>query len=309
MGRYSAPFQFLNNGFWYAQSRGDTLARMNIQSIESSYRAGESHRLAYTQWGAPDNPELLFCAHGLSRNGRDFDYLAAAMAERYHVVCPDYPGRGLSEKLSRPEDYDNGNYLIDSLNLLRTLGSKTVDWVGTSMGGIIGMLLASQEHSPIRRLVLNDVGSFVPRSALLEIAAYLGYEPRFATREEACQYFRKTYIGFGPMSDAQIDHLTEFGIWPLDTGGYQLSCDNAIIQQFIQGKIEDVDLSPWWNAVKVPVLLIRGEQSKLFSAETMADMAENREAVATVEFPDCGHAPSLMHPEHIRVIKEWLATP
>ena len=282
---------------------------MNIHSIDSSYREGESHRLAYTQWGDPDNPDLLFCAHGLSRNGRDFDYLAEAMANRYHVVCPDYPGRGLSEKLSRPEDYDNGNYLIDSLNLLRTLGDKRVDWVGTSMGGIIGMLLASQEQSPIRRLVLNDVGSFIPRSALLEIAAYLGSEPRFATRDEARQYFRKTYVGFGPMSDSQIDHLAKFGIWPLDSGGYQLSCDSTIIQQFTQAKIEDVDLSPWWNAIKVPVLLIRGEQSPLFSAETMADMAAGRDSVTTVEFPACGHAPSLMHPDHIRVLGDWLAAP
>jgi pimeloyl-ACP methyl ester carboxylesterase len=130
----------------------------------SSYRSGESHRMAYTEWGDPDNPKLLFCAHGLSRNSRDFDSLAAVMAGQYHVVCPDFPGRGLSEKLVNDEDYENLNYLVDSLNLLSRLDKETVDWVGTSMGGIIGMCLAAKENSPLHKLVLNDVGTLIPQA-------------------------------------------------------------------------------------------------------------------------------------------------
>ncbi len=282
---------------------------MKMQTIQSCYRKGESHQLAYTEWGDPDNPRLLFCAHGLSRNSRDFDFLAAAMADRYHVVCPDYPGRGRSESLLRHEDYENLNYLIDSQNLLRYLDKESVDWVGTSMGGIVGMLMASEENTPIRSLVLNDVGCHIPKSALLEIARYLRSEPLFENKAQARHYFESTYVGFGPLSPEHIDHLTLHGIWPLETGGYRLSCDPAIIHRFVNSDIEDVDLSSWWDRIRIPVLAIRGAHSKLLSAEGINAMAQSRDSISKVEFPRCAHAPSLMLPEHIQTIRHWLATP
>lgn len=285
----------------------DTLARMKIHTINSQYRDGESHRLSYTEWGDPKNSRLLFCAHGLSRNSRDFDDLATEMADRYRVICPDYPGRGQSENLVKAEDYDNLNYLIDSQNLLNALGENSVDWIGTSMGGIIGMIMASLPRSPIRKLVLNDVGAHIPKAALLEIVAYLRTEPHFASKEAARHYFKTTYIGFGPMSDRQIDHLTEHGIWPLESGGYQLSCESEIIRRFVRSKIEDVDMWGCWEQIKVPVLLIRGAHSNILSSQEIDRMALNRKNVTTIEFPECGHAPSLMHPDHLKVIRKWLA--
>lgn len=274
--------------------------------FDSSYRRGESHRMAYTEWGNPDNPRLLFCAHGLSRNSRDFDELAVAMADYYHVVCPDYPGRGRSETLASEEDYENLNYLTDSLNLLNLLAKETVDWVGTSMGGIIGMFLASLEKSPVSKLVLNDVGTHISKQALQEIARYLGPKPHFTDQAQARRYFETSYIGFGPMTPRQIDQLTEHGIWPLASGGYQPSCDTRIVDRFVSSKMVDVDLWPWWREITVPTLVIRGVNSRILTAEEMRKMAASREGVTTVEFPLCGHAPSLMHPDHIRFLQDWL---
>lgn len=279
---------------------------MKQKYFSSHYRDGESHCIAYTGWGDPGNPKLLFCSHGLSRNGRDFDDLASAMADHYHVICPDYPGRGLSEKLDKPEDYDNMNFLTDSINLLSLFDSKVVDWVGTSMGGIIGMFLASMENSPIRKLVLNDVGTFIPKQALEEIARYLGPKPHFENKAQARHYFETAYIGFGPMTPEQIDHLTKHGIWRLDSGGYQLSCDHRIIDRFINSTFIDVDLWDDWNRISTPTLVVRGKHSTLLTATEMQKMMESRENITAVAFDHCGHAPSLMHPDHIRVLKDWL---
>ncbi len=279
---------------------------MKQQYIDSSYRQGESHRLAYTEWGDVDNPELLFCAHGLSRNSRDFDVLAAAMADRYHVVCLDYPGRGRSQKLANAEDYDNLNYLTDSLNLLKALDKQAVDWAGTSMGGILGMGLAGMENAPIRKLVLNDVGTFISEVALREIAAYLGEKPHFSDLIDARKYFETNYASYGPLTSEQIDHLSEHGVWALESGGYKTACDDAIIDRFIDHSLKDVDLWPYWDLVHSPVLVIRGEYSQVLSAKEMAKMAASRRGVRAVEFPLCGHAPSLMHPDHIRTIRQWL---
>lgn len=272
----------------------------------SSYRPGENHRMAYTEWGDPDNPKLLFCAHGLSRNSRDFDTLAAAMANQYHVVCPDFPGRGLSEKLANDEDYENLNYLVDSLNLLSRLGKETVDWVGTSMGGIIGMCLAAKENSPLHKLVLNDVGTLIPKQALEEIAHYLGPQPHFQNWAQARDYFETSYIGFGPMTTKQVDHLTDYGIWALASGGYQPSCDTRIIDRFVNHDFTDVDFWPYWKQISVPCLVTRGVHSTLLTAEEMEKMTASRENVRSVEFARCGHAPSLMHQEHIDALSAWL---
>ena len=281
-------------------------AQMQQHFFNSSYRRDESHRIAYTEWGDPGNPRLLFCSHGLSRNGRDFDELARVMSDQYHVVCPDYPGRGLSAPLANSEDYDNQNYLLDSINLLQHLDKPAVDWVGTSMGGIIGMFLASQDHSPVQKLVLNDVGTHISQGALEEIARYLGPKPIFRDRAEARHYFESVYIGFGPMTARQVDHLTEHGIWPLEEGGFQPACDHRIIDRFVAGPLVDVDLWPFWSRIKIPTLVIRGVHSRLLTAEEMHRMAASRESVTTVEFERCGHAPSLMHPEQIQIVREWL---
>ncbi|MEM9685011.1 MAG: alpha/beta fold hydrolase, partial [Pseudomonadota bacterium] len=155
------------------------------------------HRLAYGDWGEPANPNVLFCVHGLARNSRDFDFLAAAMEDRYRVICPDVLGRGDSDWARDPADYNTQRYLSDMSTVLARIDATTIDWVGTSMGGLIGMTAAAMPGSPIRRLVINDIGPFVPNAALRRIAGYVGNDPRFEDMAAARAHFRSVYDTFG----------------------------------------------------------------------------------------------------------------
>jgi pimeloyl-ACP methyl ester carboxylesterase len=165
------------------------------------------HRVAYTQFGESDNPRVLICVHGLTRNGHDFDTLAAALAGEYRVVCPDIVGRGASDWLANKHDYGYPQYLNDMVALMAHLNADSVHWVGTSMGGIIGMLLAAEGGSPITRMVMNDVGPLIPRAALERIVAYVGDDRHFSSMEGLDDYLREIYAPFGPLTDAQWQGL------------------------------------------------------------------------------------------------------
>jgi pimeloyl-ACP methyl ester carboxylesterase len=169
------------------------------------------HEMHYVEWGARDNPRIVICVHGLSRNCRDFDTLAQALEADFRVVCPDIVGRGKSDWLVNKAGYVNAQYAADATTLIARLtadGAREILWVGTSMGGIIGMMLAALPDTPIRRLVLNDVGGIVPAAALARIVAYLGRDPRFATFKELELCVRTISAPFGPLTDAQWEHLT-----------------------------------------------------------------------------------------------------
>lgn len=172
------------------------------------------HRMAYTEWGDPANPQVLVCVHGLSRNGRDFDDLARAMTDSHRVVCPDIVGRGRSDWLRDPSGYGVPQYVTDMMVLIARLDVETVQWLGTSMGGLIGMVLASLPGTPVSRLLLNDVGPAISSESIRRIGEYIGRAPRFAGLEEAERYIRAVSAPFGALSDTQWRALTESSVRP-----------------------------------------------------------------------------------------------
>jgi pimeloyl-ACP methyl ester carboxylesterase len=266
------------------------------------------HDMAYVEWGDPDNPRVLVCVHGLTRCGRDFDFLARAMADRYHVVCPDVVGRGRSDWLRDKCHYAIPQYCADMVTLLARLNAATVHWVGTSMGGLIGMALAAQPGSPLSRLVMNDVGPVLTAAAVARIGEYVGNAPRFASMEQAEAFVRFVSVPFGVLTDEQWRHLTVHTMRPVAGGGFEMAYDPGIAEPFrlAMGQGGDVELWPIYDAVRCPTLLLRGAQSDLLSAATAGRMAERGPRARVVEIPGVGHAPVLMDAGQIGVVRDFL---
>jgi len=265
------------------------------------------HRTAYTEWGGADAPALV-CVHGMTRNGRDFDALAAAMADRYRVVCPDVVGRGRSDWLADHAGYGYPQYLADAAALVARLDVEAVDWVGTSMGGLMGMMLAARPGSPVRRLVINDIGPFIPKAFLGRIREYVGIDPQFADLDALEGYLRQIHGGFGPLSDEQWRHLAEHSARPLAGGGFGLAYDPAIAKAaFSPDGPSDVAMWDIWEQVTCPVLVLRGAESDLLLPETVARMKDSGPGCEAVDIAGCGHAPSLTPADQIAIVRDWLA--
>lgn len=271
------------------------------------------HRMAYVEWGDPANPRVLVCVHGLTRCGRDFDYLAQALAGEYRVVCPDVVGRGVSDWLRDPTHYALPQYAQDMTALLARLDVEQVDWLGTSMGGLIGMVLAAQpaangQPGPIRRLILNDVGPVIAAPALVRIGAYLATPPDFASPEEAQAYIRAIAAPFGKLSDAQWRHLTQHVIKSGPDGRLQLRYDPGIAVQFAAAAREGKDIELWalYEAIRCPTRVIRGANSDLLSRETVAAMRERGPRAQAVEIPDVGHAPMFLDDAQVAIVRDLL---
>jgi pimeloyl-ACP methyl ester carboxylesterase len=265
------------------------------------------HQLAYTEWGDRANRKVLMCVHGLSRCGRDFDSLARAMAGDYRVVCPDVPGRGLSGWLKNPMEYQVQTYVADMVTLLARLDADSVHWVGTSMGGMIGMALASLAETPVQKLVLNDVGPIITAVSLARIGEYLGKAPQFPDFAAAVQYIRVVSAPFGAHSDAEWSFLTEHVTRRQTDGSYRMHYDPAIAVPFnaaAPGK--DIELWPYYDAIRCPTLVIRGALSDLLKRETLQEMAGRGPRAKTVEIPEVGHAPTLMHADQIAIVRDFL---
>lgn len=286
----------------------------DLRSFLSLTAAG-FHKVVYREWrpqGGGADPEssrgrTVVCVHGLTRNGRDFDALAAALAEAgYRVICPDVVGRGDSDRLRDPRGYGYPQYLADMAMLIARLDVEQVDWVGTSMGALIGMMLAAQPKTPLRTLVLNDAGALIPKAALERIAAYVGAEPVFGSFAEAEAFARTTYAGFGKLTDAQWRKLTEVTVVETGGGTYGLNYDPHIADAFKQAELEDVVLWPVWDAVSCPSLILRGADSDLLLPDTAREMTERGPKAELATIPDCAHAPALMDDAQIAVIRNWL---
>jgi pimeloyl-ACP methyl ester carboxylesterase len=294
------------------------------------------HRIAYTEWGDARNPHIVFCVHGLSRNSRDFDRLAVALEADHRVICMDVVGRGDSDWLADKSGYSFSTYLSDAASLIarvttpvagglleslraRLDGSRSVaklDWIGTSMGGLIGMLLAAKPGSPIRRLVLNDVGPFVPWGALISLKGHVGSETHFASHDEVERYVRRACNGFGQLDDAYWQHLARHAVVREADGSYRLRYDPAISRglpphldpempigpQFMRG----VDLWATWEALRCPVLVLRGAESEVLPQGTAGEMQQRKPNVKVVEFNGVGHAPALASRDQIEVVREFL---
>jgi pimeloyl-ACP methyl ester carboxylesterase len=277
---------------------------MEIRRIRVAGPDGD-YGLSYAEWGHPDAARTIICVHGLTRNGRDFDHLATVLQDHARVICPDMVGRGLSDPLGDPEHYALPTYVAHMLQMLDKLELREVDWVGTSMGGLIGMGVAAS-GAPIRRLVLNDIGPFIPKAALEHINIHLGLSLSFASLDALEAHLREVHAGFGPLSDAEWRHLAEHSASRREDGMFRLSYDQRLAEPMKRGPIEDVDLWPVWDQIRCPVLVLRGTKSNLLLAATAAEMTRRGPGAEIVEIDGTGHAPALMAKDQIAIVRDWL---
>jgi pimeloyl-ACP methyl ester carboxylesterase len=269
------------------------------------------HRMAYWEWGDAANPRVLVCAHGLTRQGRDFDALARRLADRYRVVCPDVVGRGESAWLKDPAGYALPQYVADMVVLLARLNAEQLDWLGTSMGGLIGLALASLPDSPVRRLVLNDVGPSLELAALQRIAAYVGEQMRFASLEEGAQAIQAVSQGFGRYSEAEWLALNR-PMFRAEADGVRLHYDPAIavnLRAVNAALVAAGEAQLWdaWDRLRIPVLLLRGAESDLLSEATATSMSLRGPRAHCVTLPGVGHAAMLDRAEQQQPILSFLA--
>jgi pimeloyl-ACP methyl ester carboxylesterase len=273
------------------------------------------YRLAYSDWGPLDARQVVVCVHGVSRNGRDFDLLAADLAARsVRVVAPDLPGRGRSDWLPAGRHYDNPVYLAALAALVARLDVPQVDWVGTSLGGYIGINMAALPHNPIRRLVLNDFGARVGHTALRRIATYLRTSPQLRNLGDAEAYLRDVLAPFGSLSSAQWQHIARHSVVAGDRGTLRWHYDPAIADNFSPLIAFDAVLWHLWDEISCPVLVMRGETSDLLGERTLREMRQRGHAAAAdkveaIEWPGCGHAPSLMSDDQIAAVRNFLLKP
>ena len=270
------------------------------------------HRVAYWEWGDANNPRVLVCVHGLTRQGRDFDVLAAAMSDHYRVVCPDIAGRGESDRLPTPADYVVPRYAADMITLLARVNAETVHWVGTSMGGLIGMVVASLAPQPlISKLVMNDVGPVLPPQAISRIGAYLGAPLRWHSVAQAADYLWSISKSFGPHTAEQWLALTQPMLRPAEGGGWRLHYDPAIAIPFQTSTPESAaafEASRWaaYDAVRCPTLLLRGADSDLLTPEHAQAMTERGPRARLHTFAGVGHAPTLIASDQVQRVLEFL---
>ena len=265
----------------------------------------QAHSLSYQSWG--NSGQVVLCMHGLTRLGHDFDYLATSLAGKYRVICPDMPGRGDSQWLNNPADYNYATYVADTLYLLDSLNIKQVHWVGTSMGGIIAMMVAGLRPALLKSLVLNDVGCLIPAASLERILSYAGMQMQFVNRAQAEAHLRVICKPFGIKEEAHWQHFFHTTIRQNVDGTCRLHYDPNIITPLKSAEIKDVNLWPFWEALKaVPIMLLRGAESDLLLKETALQMQATHPNLTLHEIPGAGHAPALMSRDEIALVTDWL---
>ncbi len=296
----------------------DPFALLLLNTVENQPRLasvqclhpGGLHRLAYWEWGEPDGDDVVVCVHGLTRQGRDFDVLAQALQSNRRVVCPDLPGRGESDWLDNPALYQVPQYLADLVTLLARLRARRLSWVGTSLGGLIGIALAGLRHSPIQRLVLNDVGPALDPRGLMRIASYVGRQMRFDTPEQAAASLREISEGFGSHTPAQWMALTRPMLRP-EGQGWRLHYDPALSQPFTAPSAQAMaagEIALWqaYAQITAPTLVLRGADSDILSVQTTQTMALQGPKARVVELPGVGHAPTLVQDDQVRIVRDFL---
>ena len=269
------------------------------------------HHLHYLEWGEIGGRGTVVCVHGLSRNAHDFDFLACALVEAgYHIICPDVAGRGDSDWFSYGSLYNYGVYVADMLALFAQLGLSDVTWIGTSMGGLMGMMLESSTPYTIKTMVLNDIGPFIPKAALNRIGSYIGRDMVFDTPEAAMAHMKAIHATFGLRYDYQWQHMFEHGFRRMEDGKWYAKYDPKIGDAFRnkRGKpirMPDMNMWPMWEVLQLPMLVLRGAESDLLLEKTARQMAKKPD-VKLVEFKGVGHAPMLMDEEQIEPVIQWL---
>ena len=252
---------------------------------------------------------MVLCAHGYSGNARDFDYLAQRLGTTARIVCIDFPGRGDSQWLNSALEYNLLQFAADARALIERLGAKQVDWVGTSMGGLVGMMLASQPSTPIRRLVMNDVGAYLPMDALQAIGRHLNAPESFASLEAVEKHLRRTRRDWGKIDERQWGTMAHHHARALRPGSseYRLHFDPRIAR-LVRPLPFAPGLTFWdaWYRVRCPVLLLRGEHSDVLPADVADTMLDVHPDTRLVVVPDCGHVPSLMNEADVGTIRGFL---
>lgn len=263
------------------------------------------HKLAVHVWNKDAAGVPVVCVHGLTRHGRDFDRLAEKLSETRPVYCLDMAGRGQSDDLPNPKDYNFDQYKNDLTALLARIGAAQVDWVGTSMGGLLGVMLAALPQHIIRRLVMNDVGPVISKASLDRIGAYIGEQPVFDDGAAVEAYLRTIYASFGVPTDQDWMDMAAHGTRKMPDGRFVLAYDPAIADAF-QGQNETVDLWEMYDKITCPTLLLRGAQSDLLPRDSAQEMTQRGPRAQLVEIAGCGHAPSLMSDEQTNLINDFL---
>lgn len=293
------------------------IGEARLKSVQCSSPAG-LHRMAYKEWGDPANPKVLVCVHGVTRVADDFDALARALSGEYRVVCPDVVGRGRSSRLRDPEYYTVPQYVADMVTLVaRVKGDDTEDdapgvhWFGTSMGGLIGMMLASLEDSPVRKLVINDIGPVLDQGAVARIGEYIGQDIRFPDFDTGAAYVKAVSMSFGPHSDEEWFKLANDVLRQEPSGQWVRHYDLGLAQPFRaitpeRAAGDEAALWSAWDAIRCPTLLVRGDQSDLLSRETAEEMCTRGPKPRLVEIPGVGHAPTFVQPNQIAIAREFL---
>lgn len=271
------------------------------------------HDMAYREWGDPGSKRVLVCMHGMARQGCDFDTLARAMQGEFRVVCPDIVGRGESDPLADPSAYQVQTYVADMVTLLARIDAESLAWVGTSLGGLIGMVVASLPGSPVRRLVLNDVGPDIDATWIARIASYLGAPFTWSSEDEAADYLLTISQGFGPHSRAQWMALTR-PMLRREGERFRLHYDPAIALALraVTPEVAAAGQTLAWaayDAIRCPTLLLRGTDSDALTSATARAMTERGPKARLHEFAGIGHAPTLVAPEQVDVVREFLLAP
>lgn len=269
------------------------------------------HKMAYKEWGDPANSKVLVCVHGVTRVSDDFDNMAQALCDEYRVVCPDVVGRGRSDWLRDPQYYVIPQYVSDMVTLLARLNADIVHWFGTSMGGLIGMGVASLNDSPIKKLVLNDVAPTLNPVALTRIGEYIGQDVRFPDFDEAARYVKDISLTFGPHSDEEWRKLAADVLRQDKDGQWIRHYDLKLSVPFKAATPESTKQAEamlWaaYDNIHCPTLLVRGAQSDLVTPEVAQDMAARGPKATVVELPGVGHAPTFMHADQIKIAKDFL---
>ena len=269
-------------------------------------------RVAYYDWGREDAEQVVVCVHGLTRNARDFDFLARRLAQKgMRVIAPDLPGRGKSDWVPLAADYATPLYLAAMAAVIARTGAAAVDWIGTSLGGHVGMEMAALKGNPIRRLILNDFGARISGGALQRIGSYLRIKRHFEDIPALEAHLRSIHEPFGKLTDAQWRHMAEHSGVKTDAGDYRQHYDPAIGRAFSWPLMVDIALWNVWEEVTCPTLILRGEDSDLLHASTVREMTKRGAAakkglVRSVEVRDCGHAPPLMSDSQISIVEDFL---
>lgn len=269
------------------------------------------HQMAYHEWGDPGNQNVLICVHGLTRRGSDFNVLAKAMSDRYRVICPDVVGRGDSDWLDNPMLYGVPQYVADMSTLIAKLGVKKVDWLGTSMGGLIGIFMASQDHAPIRRMIINDVGPRIEPESLKRLGDYVGKPFRFASKLEGLIYLNRICAPFGDFTPEQWKeyngpHLIQDGSEWVVHYDPDISKPFAALNKVMAAMGE---MMTWkaFDAIAADVLVVRGTESDLLSAKTVTEMCRRHPRTRSIEIPGVGHAPAFITPDQVAIAREFFS--